>query len=289
MLWTYILLRVVANPLSNVFQKLLANEGVGPLFIVGITHGLLSVVFLPVLLLSLPISPSFWLQIGICAVLAIAGNALLVYAVRLSDLSILGPINAYKSVVSIVPGVILLHEMPSYPELAGVLLIVIGSYLIVDKNDEGGRKGIYRLFGERGVQFRVAALVVSGLEAVFLKRALPFAPPLTTFAAWCVLGFLVSLGAVFLFDRSRIASEIPVLRENPWTCVKLATTTGVMQLSTIIIFTGFQVAAALALFQASTLLLVVFGWKVFGEKDFARRLLGSAVMVAGSILIVLTH
>jgi len=42
-----------------------------------------------------------------------------------------------------------------------------------------------------------------------------------------------------------------------------------MQFCTLVILTGFQVAAALALFQTSTLLTVVLGWRVFHEQQFA--------------------
>jgi hypothetical protein len=54
------------------------------------------------------------------------------------------------------------------------------------------------------------------------------------------------------------------------------------------ILTGFQVAVALALFQTSTLLTAVLGWRVFRERHFAKRFLGSLVMVVGAALIVLT-
>ncbi len=54
----------------------------------------------------------------------------------------------------------------------------------------------------------------------------------------------------------------------------------------VIILGGFQVAAALALFQTSTLVSVLLGWRVFREPDIAGRLLGASVMMAGAILIV---
>jgi drug/metabolite transporter (DMT)-like permease len=69
----------------------------------------------------------------------------------------------------------------------------------------------------------------------------------------------------------------------------LAATTGLMQLSTLFVLTGFQVAAALALFQTSILLTVCLGWKVFREQNFIQRFLGALVMAAGAVLIVLSR
>ncbi len=134
--WLYVAIRIVTNPLSNVFQKILTREHASPLVVVGITHGLLSLVCLPLLLTQpLPIESAFWTNMAVSAVLAVAGNALIVQALKISDLSFLGPVNAYKSVVSLIPGIILLHEIPSAASLAGLVLIIAGSYLIVDRDD----------------------------------------------------------------------------------------------------------------------------------------------------------
>ena len=57
--------------------------------------------------------PAFWANIIVAAVLAVSGNVLLVYTLRSGDLSMLGPINAYKAFVSLVLGIFLLGEVPT--------------------------------------------------------------------------------------------------------------------------------------------------------------------------------
>ena len=81
---------------------------------------------------------------------------LLVAALRRTDLSILGPINAYKAVVSLALGVVVLGEIPSAAGLAGVLLIVAGSAVVAN-----GGSGFGGFFRDRGVQLRFAALACS--------------------------------------------------------------------------------------------------------------------------------
>lgn len=289
MLWLCVAVRVLVNPLSNVFQKILTRRGVSPSAVVAATHGLLAIVSLPLLAMEPPPgTSSFWSSISICTALAVAGNVLLVKAVQMTDLSVLGPVNSYKAVVSMVPGVVLLDEVPSAPELAGVALIVAGCYFLVD-NDAGQiRGGFFRLLGERGVQYRLAALVLSAVEAVYLKRALLASSAVPTFAIWSLLGFLfvlpvVKRGVPEAGPRVRQARRVASL------CLLLATTTGLMQFSTIVIFGGFQVAAALALFQTSALVSVLLGWRVFREPHVVRRFVGSVIMVAGAILIVITR
>lgn len=135
MLWLMVLLRVVSNPFSNVFQKMLTRRQADPLFIIFATHGLLSLVCLPLGLSFVPqLSGDFWVNIVICAALAVAANVLIVQAVKVSDLSLLGPINAYKPIVSLIPAMVLLREIPAPAGLGGIGLIVAGSYCLGPMN-----------------------------------------------------------------------------------------------------------------------------------------------------------
>ncbi len=288
MMWLVVALRVLSNPFSNVFQKTLARRTADPLFIICITHGLLSLVCLPACLLYLRnLSGDFWLNISICAILAVAGNVLIVKAVELSDLSVLGPINAYKAIVSLIPGMILLNEVPGLGGVSGMALIVAGSYFLVDRRVQGPDPGVFsRLFRDRGVQYRLLGLVLSAIEAVFLKKALLASSPLVTFIFWAVLGFGVSLAAIAVLMKRRWDHEVGAFKANLREYLLLFLTTGVMQFCTLVSFKLLHVGYALALFQTSAILSVILGYRFFQERNVIQRLVGSCVMVAGAILIV---
>ena len=283
-----VIARIVTNPLANVLQKQLAQRSAEPLFIIAATHGLLTLVALP-LLLGTPLGAlggAFWANLLTAVVLAVAGNAILVYALRSADLSVLGPINAYKSVLSLVLAVVLIGEVPTLFGLAGVLLIVAGSYFVVDRVPGQARRSAFRQFTrDPGVQLRFAALTCSATEAVFLKRALLLSSPVTTFLLWVVLGFPVAVIAVVLL-RGGIGAEMRRLRIEWRTYLLLAATAGVMQVTTLLTFGKLQVGYSLALFQLSTLATVYLGHRYFQERNIRRRLIGALVMVMGAVLIV---
>ena len=111
----FVVARIVSNPVSNVFQKQLAQGGANPIVIIAVTHALLTLVALPIVAGTrwLDLGAAFWTNMAICTVLAVAGNALLVAALGRSDLSVLGPINAYKAVLSLGLGLFLLGEVPT--------------------------------------------------------------------------------------------------------------------------------------------------------------------------------
>ena len=282
-------LRILANPLANVFQKRLVQGAIHPLVVIGMTHALLTVLVLPfaarVEWHALP--PAFWSNMALCAVLAVVGNTLLVAALHRTDLSLLGPINAYKAVVSLALAALVLGEVPNTYGLFGVLLIVLGSVLVVD-GEPGQRRAtaVARLFGDRGVQLRLAALVCSATEAVFLKRAQVYGSPFTTFLAWVFLGIVPAAFAALLLVRRDLGAQLARLRSEWRSSGALAVTTGLMQLATLLAFRAMPVGYALALFQLSAVVSVLLGARYFAERSIRRRLAGSAVMVAGAALIV---
>ena len=120
-----IILRVLSNPLGNVFQKQLTNRYNHPLLINFLTFLLLSVFCIipaiQVRWLELPFE--FWKYCILAGIVGATGNGFLVKALQCGDLSVLGPINSYKSVVGIIVGIFLLGEIPNLWGIAEVHLV----------------------------------------------------------------------------------------------------------------------------------------------------------------------
>ena len=180
----------------------------------------------------------------------------------------------------------MIGEVPNAVGLAGVVLILSGSYFVVDRKEgQPYRRALVQFFRERGVQYRFAALVCSASEAVFLKRAVLQSSPLLAFFLWCALGLLVALASVAILLRGQVREEIKRLPQHSSTYVWLAVTTGLMQVTTLLTFDVMQVGYSLALFQLSTLFSVFLGYRYFQERNIPRRLFGSVLMITGAVII----
>ncbi len=290
-----ILVRIVANPLSNVFQKQLTQRTAEPLFITMATYGFLTLagpMLWPQIQVS-GLSGAFWSSMLACAGLAVVGNVFLVRAMHLGDLSVLGPINAWKAVVSMLVAVVVLGEIPGWIGLAGVVLIVAGSYVVlktkpIDTTTQADLPTRNRLgiLARPDVRFRLIALLCSGVDGVFLKKAILLSTPFTAFFYWCWLGFALSGVWVAVSLRGRWRAQTRLLVQQWPLAVGVFTSVGLMQIATNYAFSGTQVGYALALFQTSALLSVLFGYRFFGETDIRRKLVGAAIMVTGAALIV---
>lgn len=280
-----VLIRIVSNSISNVFQKQL-TPGQNPFFINLVSYGILSV-FSLFLIYDFPIhyvSNSFWLYSLIGGMMGAIGNGFIIKALESGQLSVLGPINAYKSIVCMIFAFILIGELPNVWGLIGVLFIIFGSYLVLDNGNE---KFSWKIFKQPAIQYRIAALFLTGIQAVTDKQVILLSNLKYAFAGWCVFGFIFSI-PLFIFSGLTIKSQMKLLTGSM--LIKyffLAASIGVMVLCTNYVFKNMQVGIALALFQISILVNVFFGHHFFKELGLVKKLIGASIMVAGSILIIL--
>ncbi|WP_339879642.1 DMT family transporter [uncultured Algoriphagus sp.] len=279
-------LRVVSNPLGNVFQKQLTQKGSHPLWVNFLTYLLLAVLCLfgLILLKRIEISKEFWLYSILGGVFGALGNGLLVKALQNGNLSILGPINSYKSIVGLIFAAILLGELPNAWGIVGIGIIIYGSYLVLDTTEERFTVALLR---NKEIQFRIGAMILTAIEAVFVKKVILTSSPAVAFISWCIFGAVFSFVLVLLF-QIEIKTEIKKFDTQSFTkLLFLIICIGVMQLSTNFVFENMKVGYALSIFQLSIIISVLLGYRFFQEKHILKKIIGSAIMIAGSVLIIL--
>lgn len=213
------------------------------------------------------------------------GNGFLVKALQMGDLSVLGPINSYKSVVRIIFGIFLLSEIPNIWGIFGIILIIYGSYYVLDTTDE---KFSWKLFKKPEIQFRVWAMILTAIEAIFVKKIILASSTALAFVSWCTFGALFSFIILF-FNKIKVGKELKHTLQtgNIFKFLLLILCIGTMQFATNFVFDHMPVGYALSLFQLSTIVSIIFGYQFFQEKDIRKKVLGSLIMIAGSILIIL--
>lgn len=281
-----ILLRIFSNPFANVFQKKLTIKGLSPLFVNFLTYfilGLICLAFTFQLSWS-NISVDFWIDSIIMGLLGALGNLFLVKALQAGDISVLGPINAYKAVISMLIGVVLLHEIPDGWGLVGVGLIIMGSYFVLNTTDEGFT---WRLFKRKEIQFRIWAMILTATEAVVGKKVILASSYIHSFFVWCWFGAIFSF-ILCLYSREtlrRSIRKIEIQTTGIFLC--LIVCIGVTQFSTTYIFQQMPVGYALSLFQLSVLVNIFLGYRIFQERDIYKKLIGGVIMIIGSVLIIL--
>ena len=281
-----VILRIFSNPLGNVFQKQLTAKGIHPLFVNFLTYFLLSALSLIIaLFISRPVLPSqFWIYSVLGGIAGATGNGFLVKALQSGELSILGPINSYKSVIAIIVGIILLGEVPDIRGLLGIGLIIFGSYFVLDTTPE---RFSLALLKRKDIQYRIWAMILTAVEAIFVKKVILASSVTIAFISWCCFGAVFSF-ILFLVYRLDLKKETKQInRSSIGKIALLIACIGTMQFTTSYTFEHMDVGYALSLFQLSIIVSVFFGYRFFKEPDIRKKMIGTAIMIIGSVLIIL--
>ena len=263
--------RIISNSFINVFQKQLTNLSQKPSVVNFYTYLGLSIICFALLpCLNAELSSELVINFLIMGILGALGNYYIIKALSVGELSSLAPINSYKPVVALVISFFCLKEVPSVSAIAGIILIIAGTYIL---------HGFCK-YNKTALFYRVLALIFSGTEAVFIKKIIMLTNIPTSFALWAISGLIFSFIFV-LFSKHKL--KIPPVKLQ----LLLILSVGIMQYSTNYVFSKINVSYALALFQLSTLLSVFLGVNIFHESGLKRKLLASLIMIAGAIVIIL--
>lgn len=278
----FLIVRILSNPAANVLQKKLSSN-LSSSVINFYTYFVLSVFCIPFLnryIINYSFGLMFWLYVLAAGFLCALGTVCMIKAINIGELSVLGPINSYKSIVGLIIAWLFLKETPSLSGLIGIILIIAGSRFIFETASSGFS---FSLFKRPDIKLRFAALILTGTEAVLLKKIILLSSVEACFILWCLSGLLWS------FIIAAILQKSFVIKENKTFIyiLLIALCLGLMQFSTNYVFEGMHVGFALALFQLSSIVTVLFGKAIFHETNIRKKLTGSVIMIMGSCLILM--
>lgn len=283
--------RLVSSVTANVFQKKLtqSSQSLHPLTITFAAYLVLMVITLPLLFLIHfdSLTPHFWLNISLAALLDMAGTLFLVMSLSKTDLSVFGPLNAYKIVISMLFALLILGEIPSFQGFIGVAVIVIGSVLLFPPR-AAGKSRLMTLLEDRGVQFRFLSLLLFSIGTLPLKSAVVSGGALSSTVFWCLIGLPLAGSLYWAFNRKNVLSDWQICQQKYPALLALGGLIFLMQFTTLLLFSELLIAYSLALFQLSMVLHVLLGHRLFDEKQLLRRLAACGVMIMGCVMVLTT-
>ncbi|MEM9944945.1 MAG: DMT family transporter [Cyanobacteria bacterium P01_D01_bin.36] len=246
------------------------------------------VVLLPILwVVGIPtLQPGFWLALLIGGGLNILAFTLYVRALKLADLSLTVPLVTLTPLFLLVTSPLLVQEWPTWADGIGVVLLVVGSYVL--NLNLGTRQHPFEplsaMARNPGSRLMLCVAFIWSITSNFDKIGVRGSSPLL----WAISLFtVIATGMVpFVFFRPNSPGIQPLLGE--WRLLGL---TGVFNAIAI----TFQmlalplapVAQVIAVKRMSALISVIFGHFFFNEKGFETRLTGAAIMVCGVVIMAL--
>jgi drug/metabolite transporter (DMT)-like permease len=253
--------------------------------------------------LSLPqIDPVFVAALLGAAAFNWGATLLSTHALDRADASLVTPLLTFNPAFTVLVAWIVLGETPGLRESLGIVIILLGVYLLEVQDARTGLLAPLIILGNRSGA--VMAILASGLwgtttvlEKLAIEHVMPPNGPLVALISTALTVLLLTPNAIFALSRSsRTASPEAVetlgqkkriggLRAQLRTFLVAVTIAGIAPLfGFTAIALGF-VGYVTALFKLSAVFTIVWAWLLLGEGHLRERMLGASVMVLGGALV----
>jgi len=278
---------VVASALFHASWNLLAKGGSDKEAFLWLSSFTALFTLLPVFYVLLP---DWGLPAAAVPYLVMSGVAQVLYllalgrAYELGDLSIVYPLARSSPLFLFVLAVAFLGEGVSPWGVAGIMLVVLGVYMIHMRGlclDEFLKP--MASLRSRSSQFALLAAFCTSLYSLFDKLGVTAVPPLA-YAFWLDIVIVLFFTPVVLLRRGRGAVAAEWGRNGPHALVSGF----LMMFGYVLVLVAMslaQVSYILALRQLSIVIGVALGVGLLGERHGGMRILSSAIIFAGVIIL----
>ncbi len=236
----------------------------------------------------------FLLALLCSAVLNGMATLLSTVALAKADASLVSPLLTFNPAFTLLLAWPALGEVPGLRQTIGVAVVLFGAYLLDVEEARMGALAPLRVLVERpGTLLALIASALWGVTTVLEKLAIehvtPPSGPLVALLGTALLVVLLTPGAFWSSKRTDAPASRGTwggLRTYAGTFMVAALIAGVAPLFGFTAFALGLVGYVTALFKLSAVLTILWAKLFLGEGNVRQRLLGTVVMVAGGILIV---
>lgn len=251
------------------------------------------------------IGPAYYSAVVISGILNIIGLCLIFRAMESSDLSLSMPMLSFTPVFLIGTSYLLLHEAPSAAGVAGICIIVSGSYVLnISAEHEHFLDPVKSMIQNRGSWNMLVVAFLFAASINYDKIGMLNSDPV--FGMAFTLLIISGAFAVIVVISKKFAGRCPLVpaERDPARCGHLPDPVFSLRSYLVPAFlTGIFVSAecvsinyaytlqiapyVIAIKRLSIIFMVLYGTLLCAENEIQTRLLGSVLMVGGAVIILL--
>ncbi len=235
------------------------------------------------LILKLPQPDNyFWPVLCLSAVLNATATILYWKSIALSDLSLVLPIASITPIFLLITSPIITHEIPSFIGAIGIIITVVGAYVVnLSRRIGGFWQPLKHIFSDKGLRFAFIVSIIWSITSNLDKVAIKHSSPMV------YITYLHVLLAVFLLPIVIYKKQFKNTIRNAKKLILVGLASGASLALQMYAFLGAIVPYVVSIKRISILFGVIFGNLVFKEKQFKERFLGSLIMLIGIAMILL--
>lgn len=241
------------------------------------------------------LSSKFWIAIAIAVTVNVVATYFLYKALDLSELSYLMPFMTLTSLTIIIPPMILFHEYPSVSGVFGILVMVLGAFIMDYKKTKLSEAEILAHKQNRKglLYFLITAACFTISPSVTKLAVVESSPLFATFLIHLLMGAAFGIFILALGEKARIKNIFQNFKNNELRNFSVAIFLAAISIavSNISINYAYQfqnVAYVMAIKRVMPFFAFLIGLFYFKERtDLKRKMLATALMVAGAIWITI--
>jgi drug/metabolite transporter (DMT)-like permease len=205
-------------------------------------------------------------------------------ALQISPLSLCVPFLAFTPVFLIPTGFVLLGELPSPLKLLGVVLIVVGSLVMHRRLFAlGWTAPVKAVIREKGSRYMLLVSFIFSITNPLDKKLVVMSDVFTEAVAYG-LGLCVSF---FLLGKMQRADFGAAIRSNAKWVALAGLSDAVSLLFQLASYSYLAVVITVSIKRAGIVLAVIAGWLFFRERGITDKLIATAVMFCGVLILYL--
>lgn len=233
----------------------------------------------------------FWKVVIFTSVLTALASILQLKAIQKYDLSSSVPFMSFIPLFMIFTVYFVYKELPGKIAIPGIVLLATGAVIINYQKKQTFKKYLKNIVSNRGALLFFGVALIFGITTTFDRKAIEITNGFTYTFIWHIVSILL-FSSIFL-QRKKNNYYIQQMKSH-FKAFMLQGLMGIMAFlcQMIAVEKAREIEANVIYIKAITLLYilisVLFGIWIFKEKSLFPRFIGSAIMLAGALIIILS-
>ncbi len=235
---------------------------------------------------NIPIYPL--LLMFVVTILSVIGFIMVAKSMRHMDVSIVSPMLNLSTGVTAILAFIFLGESLTYIQTAGIILLIIGSYILQSHKEESIWSPLRNFIDSKYLHFVLIAVLCYGIGSIFdryILRDNSINPILLLITGHIAISFYILMIMIMFYDG--LTGIKNGLKKMHWWIVIASIVTVTQRLMTAFSIQMAYIGLVVAIKHASSFFTILVSGELFHEKNILRKLFASAIMIAGVTMVVL--
>ncbi len=280
----FALLNPIADAFRSVFAKK-ASKDYEPLIIAWANNFLPTLIFLPFLFfIDIQINTKFVLGFTGTWLINVAATIIYMKAISEGDISVVMPMLSFTPVFLLVTSPLIVGEFPNGYGVAGVLLVVLGSYVLHLDGKKDFFAPLKSIVTQKGTRLMLFVAFIFSFSSNFDKVAIENSSVMQHIVFANIFLFS-SFSIINLFKKNHLKLR-DKNREGKKNLLIISLFTSSMFIFHLFAISMTLVVYVIALKRLSGLIAVILGKVFFNEPNIGTRLTGAVIMSTGVFMIV---